>query len=185
MTLVGFSSRGGDVARYLSRHGADRIARTVLVGSVTPFLLKTADNPDEIDKSVFDDMIAALNHDHPQFLAASAPSFFGAGLPTVSVLPEMMQWGVGLALQASPKATIEMVGAFSEADFRPDRGAFTMPTLIIHGDQDQNHPIDITGRKTAQTIPGSQLKVYEGAAHGLFVTNKDRFNRDLLAFIQS
>lgn len=182
--LVSYSSGGGDVARYLSRYGSDRISQTVLLGSITPFILKTADNPDGLDKSVFDGMIAALESDRPQFLAASAPSFFGAGLPTVSVSPEMMQWGVGLALQASPKATIEMVRAFL-ADFRPDMGAFTMPTLIIHGDQDQNHPIDITGRKTAQAIPSSQFKVYEGAAHGLFVTHKEQLNRDLLAFIQS
>jgi pimeloyl-ACP methyl ester carboxylesterase len=149
------------------------------------FILKTDDNPDGIDRSIFDDTIAALNRDRPQFLAASAPSFFGAGLPTVCVSPELMQWGVGLALQASPKATLEMVRAFSETDFRPDLHAFTMPTLIIHGDRDQNHPIDLTGRKTAQAIPGSQFKVYEGAAHGLFVTHKDHLNRDLLAFIQS
>jgi non-heme chloroperoxidase len=118
-------------------------------------------------------------------LAARAPSFFGVGLPTVSISSEMMQWGVELALQTSPLATIEMARAFSETDFRGDMGAFTIPTLIIHGDCDQNHPINITGRKTATAIPGSQFKVYEGAAHGLFVTHKDRFNRDLLAFIQS
>ncbi|MGV0029087.1 alpha/beta fold hydrolase [Phormidesmis priestleyi] len=184
VTLVGFSAGCGDVARYLSRHGMGRIARSVLIGSVTPFLAKTADNPEGIDPSVFDEMIAALRRDRPRYLAASAPSFFGAGLPTVSVSPELIQWGVGLALQASPKATIEMVRAFSETDFRSDMPAFTMPTLTIHGDQDQNHPIDLTGQKTAQAIPGNQFKVYEGAAHGLFVTHKEQLNRDLLTFIQ-
>lgn len=183
VTLVGYSSGGGDVARYLSRHRSDRISQTVLLGSITPFILRTEDNPDGLDKSVFDGMIAALERDRPQFLAASASSFFGAKLPTVSISPEIMQWGIRLALQASPKATIEMVHAFS-TDFRPDMSAFTMPTLIIHGDQDQNHPIDITGHKTAQLIPNNQLKVYEGAAHGLFVTHKDQLNRDLLAFIR-
>lgn len=185
VTLVGFSAGGGDVARYLSRHGADRVARTVLIGSITPYILKTDDNPDGIDQSIFDAMITALEHDRPQYLTASAPSFFGAELPTVSISPELMQWGIKLALQASPKATIEMVRAFFKTDFRPDMCAFTMPTLIIHGDRDQNHPIAITGQKTVQAIPGCQFNVYEGAAHGLFVTHKEQLNRDLLAFIQS
>jgi non-heme chloroperoxidase len=183
--LVGFSAGGGDVARYLSRHGCDRVAKTVLISSITPYILKTDDNPDGIDQSIFDAMITALENDRPQYLTASASSFFGAELPTVSISPELMQWGIKLALQASPKATIEMVRAFFKIDFRPDMRAFTMPTLIIHGDRDQNHPIAITGQKTKQAIPDSQFKIYEGAAHGLFVTHKEQLNRDLLAFIQS
>jgi non-heme chloroperoxidase len=185
VTLVGFSAGGGDVARYLSRHGADRVANTVLISSITPYILKTDDNPEGIDQSVFEDMITALEHDRPQYLTASAPSFFGAELPTVSISPELMQWGIELALQASPKATIEMVRAFFKTDFRPDMDAFTMPTLIIHGDQDQNHPLSITGQKTLQAIPDSQFKIYDGAAHGLFVTHKEQLNNDLLVFIQS
>jgi pimeloyl-ACP methyl ester carboxylesterase len=139
----------------------------------------------DIDQSVFDAMITALEHDRPQYLTASAPSFFGAELPTVSISPELMQWGIELALQASPKATIEMVRAFFKTDFRPDMSAFTIPTLIIHGDQDQNHPLSITGQKTLQAIPNSQFKIYEGAARGLFVTHKEQLNNDLLVFIQS
>jgi non-heme chloroperoxidase len=185
VTLVGFSAGGDDVARYLSRHGADRVAKTILIGTITPFILKTDDNPDGIDQSVFDAMITALEHDRPQYLTASAPSFFGTELPTVSISPELMQWGIELALQTSPKATIEMVRAFFGTDFRLDMSAFTMPTLIIHGDRDLNHPISITGQKTAQSIPGSKFKIYEGAAHGLFVTHKEQLNHDLLAFIQS
>jgi non-heme chloroperoxidase len=183
--LVGFSAGGGDVARYLSRHGADRVAKTILINTITPFILKTDDNPDAIDRSVFDAMIKALEFDRPQYMTASAPSFFGLGLPTVTISPELMQWGIDLALQASPKATIEMVRAFYMTDFRSDLGAFTMPTLIVHGDKDLNHPLSITGQKTAQAIPSSQFEIYEGAAHGLFVTHKEQLNRDLLAFIQS
>jgi pimeloyl-ACP methyl ester carboxylesterase len=183
VTLVGYSNGAGEVARYLSRHGAGRIARAALVAPTTPFLLRTADNPEGVDKSVFDDMVAELSKDRPHYFAVTAPSFFGVGLPDVSVSPELMQWGVGLALQASPKATIDITRAFSETDFRPDMCAVTVPTLIIHGDADQTVPFEVSGRKTAQAIPVSQLKVYEGAAHGLFITHKDRLNQDLLAFM--
>lgn len=184
VTLVAHSMGGGEIARYLSRYGAERIDRAMFVASTTPFLLKTADNPDGVDRSFYDDMVAELNHDRPHYLAAVAPTFFGVGLPTVSVSPEMMQWALGLALKASPKASIDMVRALSETDFRPDMEAITVPTSIVHGDSDKYVPFEVSGRKTAQAIPGSQLKVYEGAAHGLFITHKERFNRDLLAFIQ-
>ncbi len=125
--------------------------------------------------------IGVLKSDRLHYLSALAPAFFGIGLPNCSVSPEMMQWAISLALQA----TIEMIRALCETDFQPDLQAFTMPTLVIHGDQDQSHPIDLTGRKTAQAIPDSQFKVYEGAAHGLFITHKEQLNRDLLTFIQS
>jgi non-heme chloroperoxidase len=185
VTLVGHSMGGGEVARYLARHGAGRVARTVLLSSITPFLLQTADNPDGVDASVFDFIVAELEKDRPRYLAQSVPMFFGVGLPGVSVSPEMMAWGVGLALRASPKATIEMVRAFSRTDFRSDMPAFTVPTLIIHGDSDHTVPLEVSARKTAAAIPGSELRVYEGAAHGLFVSDKDRLNADLLAFARS
>lgn len=182
VTLVGYSSGGGDIARYLSRYRDNRITKTVLIGSITPCLIKTTDNPDGLDWSLFEDMIAGLNQDRPQYVSKMAPSFFGVGLPQVCISPEIIQWAIALALQASPQATIAMVRAF-KTDFRPDMPAFTMPTLIIHGDRDQSHPIDLTGHKSTQAIPGSQYKVYEGAAHGLFITHKEKLNRDLLAFI--
>ncbi|WNZ26789.1 alpha/beta hydrolase [Leptolyngbya sp. NK1-12] len=183
VVLVAHSMGCGEVVRYLSRHGAARIDRVVLVATNTPFLLRMKDNPDGFDKQILDDTITELKRDRPRYLAAIAPTFFGTDLSTLSISPEMMQWGVGLALRASPKATIEMMRANFETDFRPDLHAVTVPTLIIHGDRDQSHPIDVTGRKTAQLIRGSQFKVYEGAAHGLFITHKEQFNRDLLAFI--
>jgi non-heme chloroperoxidase len=185
VTLVGHSMGCGDITRYLSRHGADRIARAALVAPTTPFILKTADNPEGLEKSVFDNIVAELSRDRPRFLAAGAPAFFGTGPPNSPVSPEMIQWAVGLFFQASPKAMTDMIRAMSETDLRKDMHAFTVPTLIIHGDADQGTPIDLTGRRTAQAIAGSQLKVYEGAAHGLFITEKDRLNADLLSFIQS
>ncbi len=184
VALVGHSQSCGDIARYLSRHGADRVARVGLVAPTTPYLLKSSDNRDGIEKGVFDAMIAALEEDRPRFTAALAPAFFGVGLPNVSVSPELMQWGIGLALQASPRAVIEMTRTFAETDFRPDMRAFTMPTLIVHGIDDQTAPFALCGEGTANLIPGSELKPY-ATGHGLFITEKDRLNRDLLTFIQS
>jgi non-heme chloroperoxidase len=185
VTLVGHSMGCGDISRYLSRHGMERVARAALVAPTTPFILKTADNPEGLDKSVFDNIVAELGRDRPHFLAVGAPAFFGTRGPNCPVSQEMIQWAIGLFLPASPKAMTAMIRAMSETDLREDMHAFTVPTLIIHGNADQRAPIDLTGRRTAQAISGSQLKVYEGAAHGLFITERDRLNADLLAFIQS
>lgn len=185
VTLVSHSMGGGEIARYLSRYGASRIDRMVLISTTTPFLLKTADNPDGIDKSNFDHTIAGLNRDRPQYIRTMAPSFFGADLPNCAVSPEMTQWMIDLALRASPKASIDMMRVQSEADFRADLSAFTKPTLIIHGDSDTSSPLSLTAQKTADAIPNSQLKVYENAAHGLFITHKERLKQDLLDFIQA
>jgi len=184
VTLVGHSMAGGEIARYLSRYGAGRIARVVLIGTTTPFSLRTDDNPEGIERSVFDKMVADLEQDRPHYLAANVAAFFRGDLPEIVVSSEIQQWIVGLALQSSPKATIDMVRAFSETDFRPDMRAFTLPTLILHGDHDTNAPIDRCGRRTARLIPGSQLVVYPNAAHGLFFTHKDQLNRDLIAFLE-
>ncbi|MCI0757012.1 alpha/beta fold hydrolase [Teichococcus vastitatis] len=184
-TLVGFSMGGGEVARYLSRHGAaGRVSRAVLVSAVTPFLLRTADNPDGVDRSVFDGMIEGLQKDRPNFLATFGKQFFGAGLLTFSISSELLQWASMLALQASPKATMDCVRAFSETDFRADLAGIAVPTLVVHGEGDATVPIGVSGRRAAQMIPGARLVEYAGAPHGLFFTEKDRLNQDLLAFIQ-
>ena len=182
ITLIGHSNGGGDIARYLSRYSAARVARVVLIGSTTPFMLKTEDNPNGVDHRVFDETVAAISEDRPRFFAAGASPFFGIGLPNGVVSPEMVQWLVGLALQASPRATVAMTRTFAATDFRPDMASFTVPTLVIHGASDTFAPLDLCGRATAQAIPGSRLAVYE-TGHGLFITEQDRLNRDLLAFI--
>lgn len=184
VTLVAHSMGGGEIACYLSRYGTSRIERVVLIASITPFLYRTTDNPDGFDPMSCEQAIAYLQQDRPHYFTAMAPSFFSDGLSSDLVSPEMVQWLVNLALQASPRAAIQMMQAQSETDFRGDMSAFTVPTLIIHGDRDLGAPIALTGQKTADAIPGSQLKVYEGAAHGLFITHKEQLNRDLLTFIQ-
>ncbi len=181
--LVGFSMGGGEVARYLSRHGAGRVSRAVLVAAVTPMLLRTADHPDGVDRSVFDGIVEGLRADRPHFLAEFSKKFFGAGLLNFTVTAEILQWAQSLALQGSPRATIECVRAFSETDFRADMAAFTVPTLVIHGDADQTVPLDVSGREAARMIPGAELKVYDGAPHALFFTEKDQLNADLMAFV--
>lgn len=179
VTLVGHSMGCGVVARYLSRHGARRVARVALVSPSLPFGLKTEDNPDGMDKSVLERLQAAWSKDFPKWLTANARPFF-----TPETSPEMVQWGINMCLQASLKALIDCNHAAIETDFRAELPQITAPTLIIHGDKDVSTPLESTGRRTARLIPGSRLEVYEGAPHGLMFTHMDRFNRDLLTFIK-
>ena len=179
VTLVGHSMGAGEVARYLARHGRKRIARTLLVAPTTPFALKTADNPDGIDRAVYDKIVATLEADPPTYLAAGAPGFFGRGAE-----PEMVEWGLSIARQASVPALVKCLRAFSETDFRADMRAFTMPTLIVYGTGDVPSMAKNAAR-TAALIAGSRVASYEGAPHGLFLTDPARFNRDLLEFIRS
>jgi pimeloyl-ACP methyl ester carboxylesterase len=183
VTLVGFSMGGGEVARYLTRHGAGRIARAVLISSVTPMLVRTPDHPDGVDPEVFDTMLDGISRDRPTFMAGFARQFYGAGMLNFTVTSDLLAWTGNLAMQGSAKATMDCVRAFGMTDFRPDMAAFTMPTLIIHGDADATVPIDVSARAAAASIPGAMLLEYGGAAHGLFFTEKDRLNADLLAFL--
>ena len=180
--LVGFSMGGGEVARYLGRHGGARVAKAVLIASVTPFMLHTSDNPEGVPASTFDEMVEGLRDDRPNFLAGFGKTFFGAGLLNFKVSSELLQWASYVAMLASPKASIECLRAFSATDFRADLARITVPTLVIHGDADATVPIDVSGRRTAAMIPGATLLEYAGAPHGLFYTEKDRLNRDLLTF---
>ncbi len=185
VTLVGFSMAGGEVARYMKSFNGARVARVVLVSAVTPFLLKTGTNPNGVDKSVFDQMVDGVVEDRPHFLATFGKKFFGAGLLNFSVGNDLLDWAKSLALQASPKATIDCIRAFSETDFRQDLPAVRVPTLVIHGDSDQTVPLELSGRLTAKLVPGAQLKIYEGAPHGLFYTERERLNTDLAAFARA
>ncbi len=183
-TLVGYSMGGGEVARYLSRHGTGRVAKAVLLSAVTPYLLKTGDNPEGVDQSVFDQIIKGLEEDRPHFLAGFGKMFFGAGLLNFTVTNEIQQWALMMAMLASPKATLDCARAFATTDFRPDMAAFTVPTLVIHGTSDETVPIDASGRRAAKMIQGAKLVEYAGAPHATFFTNKDQLNKDLLAFVK-
>jgi pimeloyl-ACP methyl ester carboxylesterase len=184
VTLVGFSMGGGEVARYVARHGTARLSRAALVSAVTPYLLKAPGNEDGVDRSVFDQMIDGLRSDRPGFLASFGKKFYGAGLLGSPVGSEILQWSLNLAMLGSPKATLDCVRAFSETDFRADLKALTIPTLIIHGDADATVPPAASAEKTAALVPHAELKLYGGAPHGLMVTEKDRLNADLLAYIR-
>jgi pimeloyl-ACP methyl ester carboxylesterase len=184
VTLAGFSMGGGEVARYIGRHGATRVAKIALISSVTPYLLQTPNNPDGVDKSTFDQMIAGLEKDRPNFLATFGKQFFGAGLLNFEVSSEILHWALFMALHASPKATLDCVRAFSATDFRADLAAIRMPALIVHGTGDATVPIEKSGRLAAKLIQGATLKEYEGAPHALFFTEKDRLNQDLLSFVE-
>ena len=185
VTLAGFSMGGGEVARYMSRHGGARVAKAALISAVTPYMLKSPDNPDGVDRGTFDQMVEGLRKDRPNFLATFGKQFFGAGLLNFTVTTEILQWSLMMAMLGSAKATQDCVRAFSETDFRADMAAFRVPTLVIHGDGDATVPLDKSGRVAASMIADAELKVYAGAPHGLFFTEKDRLNQDLLAFVQA
>lgn len=176
VVLVGHSMGAGQVVRYLTRHGASRVRRVLLLApSIT-----AAERPDAADKQKMDQLEATLCADLPKWLAGAAPAFFA---PETS--PEMVQWGIRMCLQASLKALIDTNRAGADADLRAELRRISTKTLIIHGDRDQSAPLELTGRRVAQLIAGSELKVYEGAPHGLFITHMDRLNRDLVDFVNA
>ena len=181
--LVGFSMGGGEVARYMSRHGGEGVAQAALVSSVVPYMLKTADNPAGTEQAAFDKMALALKDDRAKFYAGFFKDFFGVGMVSSPVSEQLLEWARGVSMQASLKATLDCAKAFATTDFRPDLSAFKVPTLIIHGSEDKTVPIDASGRPAAKSIAQSTLVEYEGAPHGLFATHKARLTKDLLDFL--
>ncbi|QNF32164.1 alpha/beta hydrolase [Adhaeribacter swui] len=183
--LVGFSMGGGEVVRYLSRYGSSRVSKIVLVSAVTPYLGKTQDNPDGVAPSVFAEMLTQIKEDRIAFLDDFGKKFFGVNLLNHPVSAPLLDYYRMLASVASPRATEQCAIAFAQTDFRQDVQAISVPTLIIHGDDDQTVPIEASGKRTASMIPAAQYLVYEGAPHGLFYTHKERLNQDLIQFIAS
>lgn len=181
--LVGFSMGGGEVARYMSRHGGQSVAKAVLVSSVLPYRLKTRDNPAGTEQVAFDKSAQAMRADRARFFTGFFRTFFGVGAASSPVSPELLDWARGIAMQASLRATLECAKSFSSTDFRSELQAFKVPTLIIHGTEDKTVPIDASSRAAAKGIAGCTLVEYEGAPHGLFATHKTRLARDLLDFI--
>lgn len=182
-TLIGFSMGGGEIARYLTRHGPARIAKVALVSSIVPYLLKDDSNPDGVDYSVFQDMKDHIRKDRFAFLQTFAKQFYGVGVVSSPVSSALLDWTFILGVMASPKAAIECVDAFGTTDFRGDLASFTMPTLIIHGTGDKTVPIDVAGRAAAKGIPHADFLEYEGEPHGLCATAADRLTSDLLNFV--
>lgn len=185
VVLVGFSMGGGEIARYIGKYGNDKIEKVVFISSVTPFRLKTTDNPEGTEKEKFQETINALMADRPAFLADFGKRFFGVDLMNQPVSKSILEWNQMLCLNSSSIATIECVRAFSETDFRDDLEKITVPVLIIHGNDDNIVPIKASGDKTAALIPNAKYIVYDDAPHGLFITEKENLNKDLFSFILS
>ncbi len=185
VTLVGFSTGGGEVARYIGRHGTGRVKKAVLISAVPPLMLKTADNPGGVPIAVFDGLRKGQLENRAQLYRdiASGP-FYGFNRPGAKVSQPLVDAWWAQGMQAGAKNTYDSIAAFSATDFRADLKKFNVPTLVIHGDDDQIVPIDVAGRMSAKLIPGAKLLVYPGAPHGLTETHKDRVNADLLAFLQ-
>lgn len=182
-TLVGFSMGGGEVARYMSRHKGKHVSQAALLASIVPFLLKTPDHPEGIDQSVFDEKLAQIKADRPNFLTGFYKTFYGVGVMAKPVSDEVIEWSRSISMQASLKATLDCSRALATTDFRPDLAAFQVPTLLIHGTADKNVPIDITSRAVVKSIRQAKLIEYDGAAHGILATHKEEVTRDLLAFL--
>lgn len=183
VTLVGFSMGGGEVVRYLSKYGSERISKAVLISSVVPYMLQTDDNPNGLPQEVFDGFVENTESDRPKFLAGFAKDFYGNSLLNNAVSDEILNWHGMLALQASARATTQCIRSFSATDFRNEVSSIDVPVLIIHGDSDKIVPIKISSDITSEMLPGAEYIIYEGAPHGLFVTQKERLNENLIQFI--
>lgn len=179
---IGHSTGGGEVARYIGRHGSKRVAKAVLVGAVTPGMLKTPNNPDGVPISAFDQIRAGVIADRSQFWKDLSSSFYGANRPGSKVSQGVRDTFWLMGMQVGLAAAYDCIEAFSESEFTEDLKKFDIPTLIIHGDDDQIVPITVGGLRAAKMIKNAVLKVYKGAPHGLMSTHKDEFNSDLLEF---
>ncbi len=182
---IGHSTGGGEVARYIGRHGTKRVAKTVLISAVPPLMLKTAANPGGLPLDVFDGIRAAVVADRAQFFKELTMPFYGYNRPGAKISEGMREnfWLQGML--AGVKPAYDCIKAFSETDFTEDLKKFDVPTLIIHGDADQIVPIDAAGRASAKLVPNAVLKVYPGAPHGLAQTLHEQVNADLVDFIKA
>jgi non-heme chloroperoxidase len=184
VTLVGHSTGGGEVARYIGRHGTRRIARVVLISAVTPLMLRTASNPAGTPIAAFDALRAGLRADRSQFYRELSAPFYGANRAGSKVSQGLRDQFWLQSMQAGLNAAYDCIKAFSETDLTADVQRIDVPALIIHGDDDQIVPIEAAARATAKLVKQAVLEVYPGAPHGLPATHQDRLDRDLLEFIR-
>jgi non-heme chloroperoxidase len=180
--LVGSSMGGGEVARYIARYGAGRVAKAALLSSVTPFLLKTADNPGGVDQAVFDGMIEGAKVDRVGFLEQFFPAYYNYE-PGKGMSADLIPFSKWMAWSASPLGTVECITAFGTTDFRGDLQKMTMPTLVAHGDSDQIVPFEISSKLAHEQLKGSRLEVIKGAPHGFAATHGAQLSELLLDFL--
>jgi len=180
--LAGFSMGGGEIAKYFSLHGGNRVKKAILISAVVPYMLKTDDNPDGVPAEAFAEMEAGIMVDRPGFLQQFNKDFYGVGFMSNPVSDAYLDMAMVKGMEASPVATLGCARAFATTDFRQDVTKINVPTLIIHGDQDKTVPVKATAEQSAKLIPGSTLVIYEGEPHGLWFTQKKRLTEDIAAF---
>jgi len=183
--LVGHSTGGGEVARYIGRHGTSRVAKVVLVGAVPPLMLQTPANPEGLPIEVFDAIRDGVSTDRSQYFKDLSGPFYGANREGATVSQGVRDTFWLQGMQVGLKGALDCIRAFSETDQTEDLKRIDVPTLFIHGDDDQIVPIGASAMKASKLVEGSTLHVYEGGSHGLMVTHRDRFNADLMEFIRS
>ena len=184
-SLVGHSTGGGEVARYIGRHGTKRVAKAVLIAAVPPIMLKSAANPEGLPMEVFDTLRSGMTKDHSQFYKDLATQFYGANRPGAKVSQGILDQFWLWSMQAGLKNAYESIKAFSETDFTEDLKKIDVPTLVMHGEDDQIVPVKDSAVKTARLIRGAKEIYYPDAPHGLTATHQDQVNADLLAFLRS
>src|SRR4051812_33881948 len=185
VTLVGHSMGAAEVVRYLTRHGDGAADRIVLSAGTLPMLMKTADNPEGIDPSFLAAGRALMTRDVGAWIEASAAGYWGIDTVEAQVSAAMTDWTKRTIIDTPLPVLLATSAAFATADQRPELAALAVPTLVIHGDADQSAPIDLTGRRTAALVPGCRFVVMEGAGHGLYFSQADRYNAELLAFVSA
>lgn len=181
--LVAFSMAGGEVVRYFSKYGGERVSKVVLVSSIAPYMMQTDDNPDGVEPEMVEGILNGLWDDHAAFLQDFGKQFFGVSLMNHPVSQGILDWSFMNATQASLKATIDCVYSFTGTDFRDEMQYVDVPTLIIHGDADKVVPIEATSQQAAELITDNQFLIYEDEPHGLWFTSKDQLNTDILEFV--
>jgi non-heme chloroperoxidase len=186
VTLVAHSMGGGELARYIGRHGTARIRSAVLLSAVTPLMLRTTDHPEGVPQSVFDDIKAGILRERSQYWKDTAVGFFSANRAGSAATQGNQDAFWYMAMAETIQGAVDCVDAFAATDFHEDLRKFDVPTLVVHGDDDQIVPIDATGRKSAALIPDAELKVYGDGSHGIAMVpgDKERFNQDLLEFLK-
>ncbi|WP_019547994.1 alpha/beta fold hydrolase [Streptomyces sulphureus] len=187
VTLVGHSMGGGELARYIGRHGTDRISKAVLLSAIPPLMSRSDSNPEGVPAEVFEEIRDGIRKERSQFWKDTAEGFLGGNRPDNRATQGNRDAFWLMAMAQSVKAGVDCVTAFEQTDFTEDLKKFDVPTLVVHGDDDQVVPFEATGKKAARIVPDATLKVYEGGSHGIALVpgHKEKFHQDLLAFLRS